>query len=86
MNNLKTGILKFLCTLISALVPVKEWRHKVRYALNPLNDKRCTAYFAKRYATLPYDNFHVKALRPVLDGVECLWLCWLQGGGRCPNL
>ena len=86
MNNLKTGILKFFCTLISTIVPVKSWRHKVRYALNPLNDRRCTAYFTRKYATLPYNGFSVKALCPLPPDTECLWLCWLQGEQQMPEL
>lgn len=86
MNNLKTGILKFFCTLISAIVPVKSWRHKVRYALNPLNDRRCTAYFTRKYAALPYNGFSVKALCTLPPATECLWLCWLQGEQQMPEL
>ena len=87
MNKSLTGIQKLCCTVVSALVPVRKWRHKVRYMLNPLNDKRCVSYFAKRYAArYAGRDFAITPARTLPAGSEPLWMCWLQGERQMPEL
>ena len=37
MNTLRISLQKLLATCISALIPGRELRHRVRYCLHPLN-------------------------------------------------
>ena len=48
MNHVWLAFRKLFCTICSAAIPNKSLRHKVRYALNPLNDKRVERYFLRK--------------------------------------
>ena len=49
MNTLRVRLQKLLATCVSALIPVREARHRVRYCLHPLNDRRCVRQSRNRY-------------------------------------
>ena len=80
------GLRKLLATSLSALIPHKKLRHRVRYNLHPLNDKRCLKYLLREYISreLPLIENHV--LRQDLVGKEIIWQCWLQGLEQAPPL
>ncbi len=45
MNYKVLAVKKLFCTICSAIIPYNPLRHKVRYILNPLNDKRVETIF-----------------------------------------
>lgn len=77
---------KFICTAVSALIPHKELRHRVRYALDPLNDRRCTAYFSRKYATPLAGASQTKETVNRNTHTEYIWQCWLQGRQAAPPI
>ena len=80
------GLRKLLATSLSALIPHKKLRHRVRYALHPLNDKRCLNYFLREYVSRELPLVESPALRQDLVGKEIIWQCWLQGLEQAPPL
>ena len=87
MNTLRVRLQKLLATCVSALIPAREARHRVRYCLHPLNDRRCVAYFKRRYVErTPPAALPVERRREPSAGVEYIWQCWLQGEERMPAL
>lgn len=78
---------KLFCTCVSALIPDRGLRHRVRYALHPLNDRRCLEYFDRRYVerVVP-SGFSIERKAPLPSGVEYIWQCWLQGTENMPPL
>lgn len=79
------------CTCVSALIPCRELRHKVRYALDPLNDKRCVDYFKRKYVltTVLADTDSDTTSDVTSDpqqAKEFVWQCWLQGVDKAPAL
>ena len=87
MNRLRVSIQKLLCTCVSALVPDRETRHRVRYALHPLNDRRCVEYFMRRYVGAAAPSPVPPDRKAGLPGdVEYIWQCWLQGPDNMPAL
>lgn len=82
MNYQWLAFKKFLCMFCSFFIPYKKIRHKVRYALNPLNDKRVEKYFRKQYV-LPFlqKQNTIYPKREVTKDEKCeyIWQCWLQG-------
>ena len=87
MNTLRVRLQKLLATCVSALIPAREARHRVRYCLHPLNDRRCVAYFKRRYVErTPPAALPVERGREPSAGVEYIWQCWLQGEERMPAL
>lgn len=92
MNYCLLSFKKLICTICSAIIPYKPLRHKVRYALNPLNDKRVEKYFRTQYVIPSLQN------APLFDGEanslntktdeekEYIWQCWLQGKEQAPDI
>lgn len=89
MNYQWLSFKKLVCTICSAIIPNKQLRHQVRYALNPLNDRRVVNYLKKEYvlpffekrANIPMES---KALQN--DDTEYIWQCWLQGVDAAPDI
>ena len=77
---------KFICTVVSALIPYKVLRHRVRYLLDPLNDRRCTAYFSRKYAIPLAGASQTKETVNQNTHTEYIWQCWLQGRQAAPPL
>ena len=81
IEQIEVAVGKFMANLVSAIIPNKERRHKVRYILNPLNPERCVAYLEKRYTQTP--------AIPVAEDTKInrpIWVCWLQGLEQAPHL
>lgn len=90
MNYKLLAVKKLFCTICSAIIPYKPLRHKVRYALNPLNDQRVEQYFRKQYI-LPFvkDSHSLnyqKGTKNIDEGCEYIWQCWLQGKEQAPEV
>ncbi len=94
MNKRFWKIQKLICTCVSAIIPCRELRHKVRYALDPLNDKRCVDYFKRKYVlttglahvdTDAVSNSNANTASDPQDK-EFVWQCWLQGVDKAPAL
>lgn len=90
MNYTWLAIKKAICTICSAIIPNKTLRHKVRYALNPLNDKRVEQYFREQYV-LPFvqsNHFYNNLWKNKVEdkGYEYIWQCWLQGIEQAPAI
>ncbi len=87
MNKLRICLQKLLATCVAALIPTREARHRLRYLLHPLNDRRCVSYFKGRYA-----NHHAptamqaRPLKELPADTTYIWQCWLQGEGQMPRL
>ncbi len=78
---IKVRIGKLLANLVSAFVPDKECRHRVRQKLDPLNPDRCVSYLAKHYTQVEIvETSGESSLR------NCIWVCWLQGPEQAPKL
>lgn len=92
MNKTWLTIKRAVCTVCSAIIPYKPLRHKVRYALNPLNDKRVERYFREQYVTSLLQDFSLfdrstKSTGAKADeGKEYIWQCWLQGKEQAPDI
>lgn len=87
MNTLRISLQKLLATCISALIPGRELRHRVRYCLHPLNDRRCVGYFRRRYVErIPPAPPAVRPVRELPAGTDYIWQCWLQGEERMPAI
>ncbi len=87
MNNVRLSFRKMISTICSAMIPYKPLRHKVRYMLNPLNDKRVERYFREQYVLPLKDDFHkLPTTRQANENIEYIWQCWLQGIEQAPNL
>lgn len=56
MNYKVLAVKKLFCTICSAIIPYNPLRHKVRYILNPLNDKRVERYFSEQYVLPAYQR------------------------------
>lgn len=87
MNRLRIALQKFLATCVSALIPSRGLRHKVRYQLHPLNDRRCVEYFTKRYVCRTTPEIPAEAHHKPQAGVtDYIWQCWLQGEDSMPQI
>lgn len=87
MNHVWLAFRKLFCTICSAVIPNKSLRHKVRYALNPLNDKRVERYFLRQYVMpLKHDYHHLPIEKSANENIEYIWQCWLQGIEQAPDL
>lgn len=76
---------KLISTAVAVLIPGRAMRHKVRYVLHPLNDRRCTAYFRHKYVRRTILQPQPTAELPK-EGTEHIWQCWLQGRDAAPPL
>ena len=76
-----TRIGKFTANLISAIIPDKRQRRRLRYRLDPLNPERCVTYLEKHYSDEPALEIPQKEKRE-----NVIWVCWLQGRDHAPVL
>lgn len=92
MNYKLLAVKKLFCTISSAIIPYKPFRHKVRYRLNPLNDKRVERYFREQYVLPAYQRIsNLKSNTQNIDTkkeetFEYIWQCWLQGKEKAPEI
>lgn len=87
MNHVWLAFRKLICTICSAVIPNKPLRHKVRYALNPLNDKRVERYFIRQYVIPSKNEYHnFPTEKSANENIEYIWQCWLQGIEQAPDL
>ena len=92
MNYKVLAVKKLFCTICSAIIPYNPLRHKVRYILNPLNDKRVERYFSEQYVLPAYQR--ISNLKNNIQNVdtqkgetcEYIWQCWFQGKEKAPAL
>lgn len=92
MNYKVLAVKKLFCTICSAIIPYNPLRHKVRYILNPLNDKRVERYFREQYVLPAYQR--ISNLKNNIQNVdtqkgetcEYIWQCWFQGKEKAPAL
>lgn len=79
--NIRVEVGKFLANLLSASIPNKALRRRVRERLHPLNPERCVSYLQKHYT-------HTDAIaEEAATGVnKPIWVCWLQGVNQAPAL
>lgn len=81
------GLRKLLANLLSALAPTKALRHRLRYALHPLNDQRCRRYFAQDYVVQGFPSpLRLQPIAALNPEKEYIWQCWLQGREAAPPL
>lgn len=94
MNKVVVAIQKAFANIVSAPIPNRGLRRKVRNALNPLNPKRCTKYIARNYLNCAVSG-GASSLSPkeggavdsfVRNGGEVIWQCWLQGVENAPAI
>jgi hypothetical protein len=78
---LYTKVGKFLANLVSALVPDKQQRRRLRSRLDPLNPERCVAYLEKHYTNVPAIDESEETRQQ-----DTFWVCWLQGTDSAPAL
>jgi len=79
--DIRVRVGKFLANLISAAIPDKQARRRLRERLHPLNPERCVRYLERHYT-------HVQAIdEDQTDSIaNPIWVCWLQGAEQAPPL
>lgn len=86
-DHLCARIRKLFATLVSALVPQKELRHKVRDLLHPYNAQRTIAYFQKEYVCkLQFPDMYAETEQEGPFFSPYIWQCWLQGTEQAPDV
>lgn len=89
MNYQWLSFKKLICTICSAVIPNKQMRHQVRYALDPLNDQRVENYLKQQYV-LPFfeegANISIPSQTSPNDDTKYIWQCWLQGVDTAPDI
>lgn len=79
--NIRVEVGKFVANLVSATIPDKALRRRVRERLHPLNPERCVRYFERHYTQVD-----AIAEDTASGPINPIWVCWLQGLEQAPPL
>ena len=78
---------RFFANLVSAIIPIRSLRHRVRSVLDPLNPERVTRYLQRRYASADGYEAFLAMRRPAGHRPgNTIWQCWLQGEEQAPPI